>query len=363
MKKRVGTEGEFMDEARLRTILDGFRERKILVVGDFYLDAYWLVDKTASTLSLETPWHTNPVVEQRYSPGAAGTVTNNLAALEVGEIYTLGVIGEDGFGSTLLDRLKGNGCITDFMIAAPDRVTPTYLKPIHRGYEGVETEGPRFDIENQSMMRFEVEDRVIRALRQCVSQVEGVIVGDQMPRDNWGVITDRVRSEICQLAVEYPEKLFFVDSRTRIGEYRHVIAKPNRFEAKRAIAPDWGEGDVDTAEARRCGQILTERIGKPLFVTVGQEGILVFHDRQIEHVPGIPLEMEVDPVGAGDSVSAATVATLCGGATYLEAAQVGNLVASITVTKVGTTGTASHEEVIDGFRNISVPPDRSRRDT
>ena len=68
-----------MDEARLNTILERFRERKILVVGDFYLDAYWIVDKTKSTLSLETPWHTNPVVEQRYSPGAAGTVTNNLA--------------------------------------------------------------------------------------------------------------------------------------------------------------------------------------------------------------------------------------------------------------------------------------------
>ncbi len=363
MKKRVGTEGEFMDEARLRTILDGFRERKILVVGDFYLDAYWLVDKTASTLSLETPWHTNPVVEQRYSPGAAGTVTNNLAALEVGEIYSLGVIGEDGFGSTLLDRLKGNGCITDFMIAAPDRVTPTYLKPIHRGYEGVETEGPRFDIENQSMMRFEVEDRVIRALRQCVSQVEGVIVGDQMPRNNLGVITDRVRTEICRLAMEFPDKIVFADSRARIGRYRNITVKPNRFEAKRAVDPDWIGEEVSIEEAKRCGQILTVRTDKPLFVTVGQEGILVFQDGRIEHVQGIPLETETDPVGAGDSVSAAIVATLCGGFSYLEAAQVGNLVASITVTKVGTTGTASHEEVIDGFRNISVPPDRSRRDT
>jgi bifunctional ADP-heptose synthase (sugar kinase/adenylyltransferase) len=70
-----------MNEARLRTILEGFPNRKILVVGDFYLDAYWLIDKTKSTLSLETPWHTNPVVNQRYSPGAAGTVTNNLKAL------------------------------------------------------------------------------------------------------------------------------------------------------------------------------------------------------------------------------------------------------------------------------------------
>ena len=341
-----------MDEMRLKTILESFRERKILVVGDFYLDAYWIVDKTKSTLSLETAWHTNPVIDQRYSPGAAGTVTNNLAALKVGEIYTLGVIGEDGFGSTLLDRLEANGCITDFMITAPDRVTPTYLKPIHRGYEGIETEGPRFDIENQSMMQSEVEDRVIDALRQCVLQVEGVIVGDQMPHDNWGVVTDRVRSAICELAVEFPNKLFLVDSRTRIGKYHHVIIKPNRFEAKRAVDPDWREEEVDIEEAKRCGQILTERTEKPLFVTVGPAGILVFHDGQVQHVPGIPLEMELDPVGAGDSVSAAIVAILCSGFSHLEAAQFGNLVASVTVTKVGTTGTASHAEVIERFGEI-----------
>ncbi len=341
-----------MDEAHLKTILEGFRDRKILVVGDFYLDAYWLIDKTKSTLSLETPWHTNPVVDQRYSPGAAGTVTNNLAALEVGEIYTLSVIGEDGFGSTLIDHLEANGCITDFMITAPNRFTPTYLKPIHRGYEAVETEGPRFDIENQSMMRAEVEDKVLHALRQCVPQVEGVIVGDQMPHNNWGVITDRVRVEICRLAVEFPDKLFFADSRTRIGKYHHVTIKPNRFEAKRAVDPDWSGGAVDLQEAKRCGQILTERTEKPLFVTVGSEGILVFCGGQVEHVPGIPLETKIDPVGAGDSVSATVVAALCGGSSYLEAAQVGNLVASVTVTKIGTTGTASHKEVIERFREI-----------
>ena len=347
-----------MNEECLKTVLEGFRERKILVVGDFYLDAYWLIDKTKSTLSLETPWHTNPVMGQRYSPGAAGTVTNNLRALEVGEVYTLVVIGEDGFGRTLLDRLEANGCITEFMISAPDCITPTYLKPIHRGYEGVETEGPRFDIENQSAMRSEVEDMVIRSLHQCVPMVEGVIVGDQMPHDNWGVITDRVREEICRLAVKYPDKIFFADSRSRMGKYYHVIIKPNRFEAKRAVNPDWTGEEVDIEEAEQCGGLLAERTGKPVYVTVGQHGILVFYDGRVEHVPGIPLDQETDPVGAGDSVSAGIVPTLCGssrrdGSIYVEAAQVGNLVASITVTKIGTTGTASHAEVIERFRTIA----------
>ena len=340
-----------ISEARLKTILNQFQNQRILVVGDFYLDAYWYIDKTRSTLSLETPWHTNPVVEQRYSPGAAGTVTNNLKALGVGAVYTLGVIGEDGFGGTLLECLQTNGCLTDFMIQVPEWVTPTYLKPIHRGYEGVETEGPRFDIENKSAMDEAVETTVIDALRECIPLVDGVIVGDQMPIENLGVVTNRVREELCELGLAFPDKIFFADSRTRIGKYRNVIIKPNRFEAKRAVQPEWSGQEVDIDEARQCAVALAEQTQRTVYVTLGENGILVYSEGEFTHIPGIPIDDEIDPVGAGDSVSAGLVATLCRrrasqAEASVEAAYVGNLVASITVTKIGTTGTALPEEIL-----------------
>ncbi len=343
-------------EARLEAILNRFRDQRILVVGDFYLDAYWYIDKALSTLSLETPWHTNPVVEQRYSPGAAGTVTNNLKALGVGSVYTLGVIGEDGFGGTLLSCLQANGCLTDFMVQVQDWVTPTYLKPIHRGYEGVETEGPRFDIENQSPMVANVETTVIEALQACIPRVDGIIIGDQMPVENLGVITTRVREELCRLASEYPEKIFFADSRTRIGAYRSVIVKPNRFEAKRAVQPEWSGQEVDIDTAKQCAVTLAQQTQNTVYITLGENGILVYCDGEFTHVPGISVDSEIDPVGAGDSVSAGLVATLCSLRTSqekaaVEAAYLGNLIASITVTKIGTTGTASPAEILERHRN------------
>ena len=64
------------------------------------------------------------------------------------------------------------------------------------------------------------------------------------------------------------------------------------------------------------------------------------------------MDDEIDPVGAGDSVSAGLVATLCSQAKApVEAAYVGNLVASITVTKIGTTGTASPAEILQRHRD------------
>ena len=345
-----------ISEARLKTILNQFHDQRILVIGDFYLDAYWYIDKVRSTLSLETPWHTNPVVDQRYSPGAAGTVTNNLKALGVGTVYTLSVIGEDGFGGTLLNCLEANGCLTDFMIQVPEWVTPTYLKPMHRGYEGVETEGPRFDIENQSPMEETVENAVIDALQACIPLVDGVIVGDQMPLENLGVLTNRVREELCKLALAFPEKIFFADSRTRIGAYRNVIIKPNRFEAKRATQPEWSGQEVDMAEAKLCTVVLAKQTQNTVYVTLGENGILVYCEDELTHIPGIPIDDEIDPVGAGDSVSAGLVATLCSlrasQEAAAEAAYVGNLVASITVTKIGTTGTASPTEILERHRSL-----------
>ena len=344
-----------ISEARLKTILNRFGNQRILVVGDFYLDAYWYIDKVRSTLSLETPWHTNPVVEQRYSPGAAGTVTNNLKALGVETVYTLGVIGEDGFGGTLRNCLQTNGCLTDFMIRVPKWVTPTYLKPIHRGYEGVETEGPRFDIENQSPMGPEVEASVIDALQACIPLVDGIIVGDQMPLENLGVVTSRVREVLCESALTFPEKIFFVDSRTRIGAYQNVIIKPNRFEAKRAIQPEWSGQAVDIEDAKQCALTLAAQTQNTVYVTLGENGILVYHNGAFTHIPGIPINDETDPVGAGDSVSAGLVVTLCslGVDAAVEAAYVGNLVASITVTKIGTTGTASPAEILERHRSLA----------
>ena len=65
----------------------------------------------------------------------------------------------------------------------------------------------------------------------------------------------------------------------------------------------------------------------------------------VTSVPTFRTKGEVDIVGAGDSATAGIVAALCAGASPAEAAVVGNIVASITVEQLGTTGTASQDDV------------------
>ena len=84
--------------------------------------------------------------------------------------------------------------------------------------------------------------------------------------------------------------------------------------------------------------------------------MLVVDPRQdpvsIQSVPGYRVDGPIDPVGAGDSTSAALACALAAGASLEQAASFANLVASITVQQIGITGTASPGQVIERFREV-----------
>ena len=338
-----------MERRRLEKILAGFRKQRVLVVGDYFLDGYWEVDKTKSELALETPWHVNPVVEQRYYPGAAGTVVNNLCALGTGRVHCVGVIGNDAFADVLVQKLTEQGADPDGLVKSSSSITPIYLKIMHHGLGETVMEGPRFDFENRQPMSNENQAAVLERTRRLVPEVDSVVIIEHLPTENFGVITNEVRDNLLALAGKHEDIIFYADSRTRIGLYKNLIIKPNRFEAKKAVDPAWNGSEVDVEEARRCAVELAARTGKPVYVTLGGNGILVADGESVDHVPGIMVHGEKDIVGAGDSVTAGIVLGLSAGANAVEAGTIGNLVGSITITKIGVTGTATQDEVLERF--------------
>ncbi|GAB4432028.1 MAG: hypothetical protein Fur0044_29520 [Anaerolineae bacterium] len=343
-----------MNAARLDQLLQKFCSLHILVVGDFFLDKYLSLDPALSEISLETGLEAYQVVEIRHSPGAAGTVVSNLRALEVA-VSVVGVIGRDGEGFDLKQGLAQRGVNLIGLLETAERFTPTYTKPMLRSTApgGSERELNRLDIKNRSPLSTELETAVIAQLERLVPQVDGVIIADQVQERNCGVITDGVRAALVQLAQQYPAKIFAADSRVRIGEFEGIIVKPNLREARAVLEVGRLEGwkvegsfeEDELAIAHACGQALFEQNQKPIFITLGERGILVVTEAGAAHVPGILVSGEIDVVGAGDSVMAGLVASLCAGSTTEEAAFIGNMAASITIQQLGTTGTASREQL------------------
>jgi bifunctional ADP-heptose synthase (sugar kinase/adenylyltransferase) len=116
--------------------LEAITHARVTVLGDYCLDAYWTVEPDESELSLETGLPVRRVSSQRYSPGGAGNVVANLKALGAAEVRSVGLLGEDIFGTELIRLLKATGIRTDGLLQTGDSwQTPLYAKPLWNGQE------------------------------------------------------------------------------------------------------------------------------------------------------------------------------------------------------------------------------------
>lgn len=318
-----------------REILDRFPRLSALVVGDICLDRWCTYDPAAAEPSRETGIPRIAVIATEVTPGAGGTVANNLASLGCGRIATLGVIGDDGFGYELLRALEQRGVATELLLREADLPTFTYTKLIN-AQTGVE-DLPRVDFINPRPLPAAVEGRLLEALRANFAQYDVVLVSDQAETGQAAVVTPAMRELLAELASRHPETIVWVDSRLRIDQFRQVILKPNQQEADAACARLFGAPDYARLRAA---------LDSPLVVvTRGAEGAVVVTAEGQTVAPARRIEKPVDICGAGDSFSAGASLALAVTRSPVEAARFGNLVASVTIMKKGT-GTASPEEVL-----------------
>jgi rfaE bifunctional protein kinase chain/domain len=316
-------------------ILAQFPKLSALVVGDICLDRWCTYDPAASEPSRETGIPRIGVVRTEVTPGAGGTVANNLAALGAGRVAVLGAVGEDGFGVELSRALGARHISADLCVRTPAMQTFTYTKAIN-ARTGVEDQ-PRLDFINTASLPREVERQILDNLQMSVDSYDVILIADQAETSQGGVVTPAVRELLAELAPLYPERIFMADSRARIHLFRNVILKPNCQEAESACLQLFGRVDLRALRGHAQAPLM--------FVTHGPEGVLVVGESGEKWVHGRPTADPVDICGAGDSFSAGASLALQVTGSPAEAARFGNLVASITIMKKGT-GTASPEEVL-----------------
>lgn len=322
-----------MTEARLAELLERFQHLKIVVVGDLFLDQWFDIDPALDEPSVETGLTAWQVTSMSASPGAAGTVINNLYAMGIGQLDIVSFVGADGNGWHLRYLLEKQNVCTQTLFTVPERMTPAYLKPMFNRNEKRE-EGHRLDIKNREPTPSWVEDQIMDSLDTLAANADAMMILDQLTEVDTGVVTARVRNHLATLGERYPNLILYADSRERISQFRNVMIKCNHLEAAKAIGKE-----LPILHALKQLREITHR---PVFITLGKDGIATSEGI----VPAAKQTGPIDVCGAGDSTSAALVSALCCGASPKEAALLGNLSAGVTVRKLGTTGTASQAEMM-----------------
>jgi rfaE bifunctional protein kinase chain/domain len=316
-------------------ILAQFPRLAALVIGDICLDRWCTYDPASAEPSRETGIPRIAVIGAETTPGAGGTVANNLAALGAGRVAVLGAVGCDGHGFELRQALAARGIENDLLVEAPGLLTFTYTKLLNSG-TGAE-DLPRVDFIVIAPLAEPVEREIVDRFSAVAPSFDVILVSDQAETSLGGVVTAAVRNAIGRFAREHPDKVVWVDSRMRVELFRDVLVKPNEREAHEACLRLFGKLDLPG---------LRRTIGsKPLMVTHGGRGAEIHDDQGVRWMAANPVENPVDICGAGDSFSAGGALALAVTSDALTAARIGNLVASITIMKKGT-GTASPEEVL-----------------
>lgn len=331
-----------LTENRIREIEKSLSTRTIGIIGDFCLDIYWYADMTRSELSRETPHFPLPVVDEKIYLGAGGNVASNVAALNPGKLCAMSLYGADWRGNLMKDILDSAGIDASYFVRNEKGCTNAYCKPMRMGISSVVYEDPRLDFENRTCIDASTENQVIENLKQMAQKVDVLCVADQF---QCGIVTDRVREEILRLTSE--GLTVIADSRYRIADYKGCIIKPNEVECWKAVYHDQGYLNAGTPEFLEAADRLAAANDSTVFCTLGANGSYITRGSSGIRIPALKLEGELDICGAGDTSLSAFACALSSGAALSEAAELAALASAVTVKKIGVTGTASFNEIIE----------------
>ena len=329
-----------MNAARFQDIVSRYPKLRMAVIGDFCLDRYFEIDPARREASIETGLPVHNIINVRCQPGGAGTILNNLAALGLGAISPVGFCGDDGEGFELQRALTARrGVIMDHFISTPERRTFTYTKPLLMHLGKAPEELSRLDIKNWTPTPPAVQKRIVESALAAMNNANATILLDQVDIPETGVVTQTLLSAIGKAT----GALILADSRRGLRDFPPVIFKMNRAEFS---ALTGASKDLSLDALKEAAQDLARKNSQHVFITLSAQGILgAAPNGEVAHVAALPVRGEIDIVGAGDAVSANLTASLAAGATLEEALTLANAAASVVIHQLGTTGTATVEQL------------------
>ena len=317
------------------TIICGFRNRTVVVLGDVMLDEF--VWGEVTRISPEAPVPVVDIRRESVHLGGAANVLANLVALGA-KACVIGVVGKDAAGERLHARLAAASSLqTDaHLIVDGSRPSTTKTRIIAHSQLVV-----RADRELRTPVSPKTEDRIIGALKEAIKSADAFVVSDY----DKGAVTPRILAAILPIAYERIPVL--VDPKIRnLASYRPAtLITPNHQEALRMTNT---EEDSDGG-LHHAARLIREKLNcDAVLITRGDRGMLLLEgDGDPVYVATAAREV-YDVTGAGDTVIATLAAALAAGGSMLEAANLANHAAGIVVGKVGTA-TASTGELLASF--------------
>lgn len=318
-----------IDKKRSDALINGFRQKTILVLGDLMLDEYLFGQ--VSRISPEAPVPVVEVSEEKFLLGGAANVAWNIASLGA-KVVPVGVIGRDRPRQTILKEFQKRKISKNGLVEDPQRHTTIKTRIVAHHQQVV-----RVDREHRQDLSPASEAKVIARLKKLIPAADAVLIEDY----NKGLITDRVLKAALDLCRKH-KKIVTVDPKFNhfLDFHGVTLFKPNVLETERAL----GMKIAGPPDMLKAGKMLMDKLKtKAVLITAGDRGMyLITGENKSEHIPTMAREV-YDVSGAGDTVIAVLTLALAAGASFLEAAILANHAAGVEVSKFGVAAVSVNE--------------------
>jgi rfaE bifunctional protein kinase chain/domain len=324
----------------LSKLISKLGQGRVLVVGDLVIDE--MVYGTTHRLSREAPVLILQHQRADIILGAAGNAAHNVSKLNAKRTAIVGVAGKDYYCSLLMDALQRDGIDACGLVQDEDRPTSTKTRISGIANHSVTQQIVRIDRESNAPISSAVETRLLDTLSKLAPEFDALLLSDY----GLGVLSPTVIAH-CQSLGQKHGLIVAVDSQQDLSAFQGAtILTPNQPEAEKNVG-----FDLNTPEdVLRAGQILLDKTqGQNLLITRGESGMSLF-ERQPDgaapkatNIPVFNHSQVFDVTGAGDTVVGTLTLALTAGASLLEASVLGNLAASIVVTRFGAATTNQEE--------------------
>ena len=332
-----------MNLVRVEELVCKFSSKRVLVIGDLMLDEF--VWGRVSRISPEAPVPVVEVVRESYYPGGAANVARNVREFTP-SVSVTGLIGADTHATKLRTLLAENGIGLGGLQSDPTFQTIVKTRIIARQQQVV-----RVDRERPQPLSEPGRRETVRKIRESLPEIDAIIFEDY----GKGLLQQEFVDEVTALA-RAGGKLVTADPNlhNRLIWRGMTAVKPNRGEAFAAANQTWKEPGPDplqdTALLRVGAELLRLWSPELLLITLGEQGMILFSQRQPPfYVPSRAREV-YDLSGAGDTAIALFTLALVSEASPIEAAEISNHASSVVVGKLGTA-TLSPQELVESFRN------------
>ncbi|MBI2650981.1 D-glycero-beta-D-manno-heptose-7-phosphate kinase [Candidatus Woesearchaeota archaeon] len=318
-------------------IIDKFKDRKILVLGDIMLDKYIWGD--VSRISPEAPVQVVNVLKETYAPGGAANVANNLASFN-SKSFMVGTIGKGDANNILINELKKRKIDVNGIFIDSNRPTIQKVRIIARSQQLL-----RVDYEKKNYVDANIENKILNFISGKINGIDAVIVSDYAK----GVVTKQLMEKLTALC-KNKGKMVVVDPKPQHKKFykNATIITPNHSEAHQMTG--FAEEEISDRDIERMGKKLLKDLNSNVLITKGEKGMSLFEKNMaVTHIPTFAKEV-YDVTGAGDTVVASLCLALTSGASFKQAAIIANHAAGITVGKIGTS-TVNIDELKKSIEN------------